>query len=390
MMNALTRMIVADLLRVFLVSLIGLTGLIMLVFVVQDMLRENLTPLTALQLIPYAIPGALIFAIPGTILFAVCTVYGRMASDNEIVAIKALGISPWEVIRPAVVIALALSFVTVYLTDVAVPWGRAGMYQVVLHSVHHPIYGALRTQRSYRKGPISIRVDDVADQSLIRPVIEMQGSMRLVSASARLECDPLTNQLVLVAENGELEAEGASYRFPKEFRESIGLEQLIKKSDVSASPAVIPSRELPQAIERQKEEIERLKAGLAGQWLGGYLGGRPQWMNTSGWAEQQYALEQAVYRLRKLEIEGVRRWAGGFSCLCFSIVGAAVAIRFRFTDSCSIFMFCFIPILVIYYPILAAVSDGVRAGRLPPITLWASNLVTFAAGMALLRSVLKH
>ena len=137
-------------------------------------------------------------------------------------------------------------------------------------------------------------------------------------------------------------------------------------------------------------QIERLKAGLAGQWLGGYLGGRPQWMNTSGWAEQQYALEQAVYRLRKLEIEGVRRWAGGFSCLCFSIVGAAVAIRFRFTDSCSIFMFCFIPILVIYYPILAAVSDGVRAGRLPPITLWASNLVTFAAGMALLRSVLKH
>ncbi len=386
-MNALTRTIVVDLLRVFLVALFGLTSVIMMVFIVQDMLRESLTPLTALQLIPYAIPGALIFAIPGTVLFAVCTVYGRMAADNEIVAVKALGISPWLVIRPAVILAMALSFVTVYLTDVAVPWGRAGMYRIVLHSVHHTIYGALRTQRSYTKGPISIRVDDVADQSLVRPVIEVEGRLRLISATAQLDCDPTGNRLILVAQNGELETEDAKFRFPTEFRETIALEQLIKKSDAQSSAAVIPSRELPREIQVQELRIrqlrEELETSLSYQGQRGY-----DWVRTP---EQLTAeLDQAIYRLRKLQIEGVRRWVGGFSCLCFAIVGAAVAIRFRFSDSWSIFLFCFIPILIVYYPILAVVSDAVRGGRLPAISLWASNLVTLGIGLLLLRSVLKN
>jgi lipopolysaccharide export system permease protein len=386
-MNALTRTIVVDLLRVFLVALFGLTSVIMMVFIVQDMLRESLTPLTALQLVPYAIPGALIFAIPGTVLFAVCTVYGRMAADNEIVAVKALGISPWLVIRPAVILAMALSFITVYLTDVAVPWGRAGMYRIVLHSVHHTIYGALRTQRSYTKGPISIRVDDVADQSLVRPVIEVEGRLRLVSATAQLDCDPTGNRLILVAQNGELETEDAKFRFPTEFRETIALEQLIKKSDAQSSAAVIPSRELPREIQVQELRIQRLREELETSQL-------HQGQRTDDWIrppEQLAAeLDQAIYRLRKLQIEGVRRWVGGFSCLCFAIVGAAVAIRFRFSDSWSIFLFCFIPILIVYYPILAVVSDAVRGGRLPAIGLWASNLVTLGIGLLLLRSVLKN
>jgi lipopolysaccharide export system permease protein len=389
-MNALTRTIIQDLLRVFLVALFGLTSVIMLVFVVQDMLRESLTPLTALQLIPYAIPGALIFAIPGTILFAVCSVYGRMAADNEIVAIKALGISPWLVIRPAVIVALALSFVTVYLTDVAVPWGRTGMYRIVLHSVHHTIYGALTTQRAYHKGPISIRVDDVAGQSLIRPVIELEGKLRLVSASAQLDCDPAQNQLVLVAQNGELETSDAKFRFPNEFRESIGLEQLIKKSDVQTSPAVIPSQELAGEIDRQDAKVQTIKAEMAGNLALGLVGGRHDWAETSNWVGKTQELEQAIFRLKKLQIEGVRRWAGGFSCLAFAVVGAAVAIRFRFSDSWSIFIFCFIPILVVYYPILAIVSDGIRAGNLPPFSIWASNVVTMGIGLVILRSVLKN
>lgn len=386
-MNALTRSIIMELGRVFMVALFGLTSVIMLVFVVQDMLRESLTPLTALQLVPYALPGALIFAIPATILFAVCTVYGRMAADNEIVAVKALGISPWLVIRPAVIFSLALSFVTVYLTDVAVPWGRAGMYRVVLHSVHHTIYGALRTQRAYQKGPVSIRVDDVADQALIRPVIELEGKLRLVSATAQLDCDPSVNQLVLVAKNGELETRDAKFRFPHEFRESIALEQLIKKSDVHTSPAVIPSQELPAELANQLARVETLKTDLA-QFANNNA---VDASSTSGnGSSKQQELDQAIYRLRKLQIEGVRRWAGSFSCLAFAVVGAAVAIRFRFSDSWSIFLFCFVPILVVYYPILAVVSDAVRAGKIPAVALWSSNIVTLGIGLAILRSVLKN
>ncbi len=389
-MNAITRTITIDLLRVFLVTLAGLTSVIMMVFVVQDMLRESLTPLTALKLIPYAIPSALIFAIPGTMLFAACNVYGRMSADNEIVAIKSLGISPWLIMRPVVIVSMFMSFVTVYLSDVAVPWGRTGMYQVVLHSVHHTIYGALRSKRTYNKGPISIRVDDVADQSLIHPIIEMQGKLSLLAESAQLECDLTGNHLVLLASNGMIKAgEDRSMQF-QEFREDIELDALIKKNDVSTSPSNIPMNQLPTEIQRQIDANQLLKRELAATIGLAALGGQMGPQVRSQWVQQQAELDLGTVRVKKLELEGARRWAGGFSCLCFAFVGAAVAIRYRFTDFWSIFIFCFLPILVIYYPILAFVSDQVKAGGLPAMSVWASNIVVFGIGIALLRSILKH
>lgn len=389
-MNAITRSITIDLLRVFLVTLTGLTSVIMMVFVVQDMLRESLTPLTALQLIPYAIPGALIFAIPGTMLFAVCTVYGRMAADNEITAIKSLGISPWLVMRPAIVVAMFMSFVTVYLSDVAVPWGRTGMYQIVLHSVHHTIYGALRAKRSYNKGPISIRVDDVADETLIHPVIEMHGHTSLIAESARLDCDSVGNQLLLLASNGRISAKGeVSWDFI-EFDESIQLDELVKKSDVSSSPSNIPISGLKSAIEEQEKSNHQLESELAAKIALAALGGRMGPGVRSQWQQKQADLEYGRVRVKKLELEGARRWAGGFSCLCFAFVGAAVAIRYRFADFWSIFIFCFIPMLVIYYPILAYTSDQVKAGSFPAFSVWASNIVVFVIGLGILRSILKH
>lgn len=389
-MNAITRTITIDLLRVFLVTLTGLTSVIMLVFVIQDMIRESLTPLTALQLIPYAVPGALIFAIPGTMLFAVCTVYGRMAADNEITAIKSLGISPWQVMRPAVIVAMLMSFVTVYLSDVAVPWGRTGMYRVILHSVHHTIYGALRAKRSYNKGPISIRVEDVADQWLIHPVIEMQSEMSLIAESAQLNCDPAGNQLLLVARNANIRAgENVSMSFP-EFKQAIGLDQLVKKSDVSTSPSNIAMSQIPNAIADQQTQNQELENRINAEVVLAGIGGRLSPQTANRWQQQQVELEYGQVRVKKLELEGVRRWAGGFSCLCFAFVGAAVAIRYRFADFWSIFIFCFIPILVVYYPILAYTSDQVKAGVFPAVTVWASNVVVFVVGIGILRSILRH
>ena len=388
-MNAITRNITIDLLRVFLVTLTGLTSVIMLVFVIQDMIRESLTPLTALQLIPYAVPGALIFAIPGTMLFAVCTVYGRMAADNEITAIKSLGISPWLVMRPAVIVAMAMSFVTVYLSDVAVPWGRSGMYRVVLHSVHHTIYGALRAKRTYNKGPISIRVEDVADESLVHPVIETQGKVSLIAESAQLQCDTLRNQLLLVAHNGKITLGEDSLNFPN-FRYEFQLDELVKKSDVSTSPSNIPMSRLPDAIAEQQELNQRMKLDMETAVVLAALGGRMGPQIRSQWDQKNAELEYGQVRVKKLELEGARRWAGGFSCLCFAFVGAAVSIRYRFADFWSIFIFCFIPILVVYYPILAYTSDQVKAGDLPSISVWASNVVVFIVGLAILRSILKN
>ena len=62
----------------------------LLIGLAQRALLEGMGPVPVLRLIPFVLPDALRFAIPGTILFAACSLYGRMAADNEILAIKAI------------------------------------------------------------------------------------------------------------------------------------------------------------------------------------------------------------------------------------------------------------------------------------------------------------
>ena len=119
MPSAFTRYITWELLRIFLLALGVITFLMVVQVLVREALQMNLGIGPTLRLIPFALPNALAFSVPGTILFAVCVVFGRMSADNEIVALKALGMSPWIVLKPALVLGFLLSLLSVWLLDVA-------------------------------------------------------------------------------------------------------------------------------------------------------------------------------------------------------------------------------------------------------------------------------
>ncbi|HEX5472395.1 MAG TPA: LptF/LptG family permease, partial [Lacipirellulaceae bacterium] len=89
-MRILTRYVLFDLLKVFLLTLTGLTLLIFIALIGKEAVSKGLTLGTLLRMIPYFIPQAMQFAVPGTMLLATTSIYGRMASYNEIVAIKSL------------------------------------------------------------------------------------------------------------------------------------------------------------------------------------------------------------------------------------------------------------------------------------------------------------
>src|SRR5690606_15226367 len=112
-----------EFLKVFLVSITGMTLFMLLVGVAKEAYMEGLGVRQIVLLIPYFVPQALLFAVPATTLFAGCSVYGRLASGNEVVAVKASGISPMQLLWPALAFAFLLSLVTVWLNDVSVSWG---------------------------------------------------------------------------------------------------------------------------------------------------------------------------------------------------------------------------------------------------------------------------
>jgi len=91
-----------------------------------------------------------------------------------------------------------------------------------------------------------------------------------------------------------------------------------------------------------------------------------------------------------LLLEPHRRWSAGFSCLCFAWVGAPMAIRRRNRDFLTSFFLCFVPILIVYYPLLAYGVDGAKNGTVPAYTVWAGNLLLMLWGAWLLRRVIRY
>lgn len=391
-MSRITRYVVGELLKTFLLTSLVMTSLLVLVFLVQEAWRENLTPETILQLIPFTLPTALCFAIPGTILFAACIVYGRMSASNEIVAIKAMGIPPTKVVFPGLVLAVVLSLVTVYLNDLSVSWGKHGIYRVVLESSAKTIYSVLRAEGDFKKGKVSIHADEIRGDVLVGAHIEEAAEnaserLRVFARYARIHVNPEENTLVFLIKDGQVNFgnEGTAYIDEKDFPVPLG--SVTRKSDTAQSPSNIPLRRISAEYARQRQQNIGDRRDLALDATLQLLGGNFVAVTHPRWKQQQKRLEDGVYRSHRLKTEPWRRWANGFSCFCFVLVGAGVAIQFGRFDFWSIFGICFIPILLLYYPLLMYGVGEAKSGHLPPYAVWIGNGVILAIGLLLLRRI---
>jgi lipopolysaccharide export system permease protein len=397
-MSHLTRYVLAELLKVFAITLIGMTGLMVIVGVAQEAVRQGLGPEPILRLIPYATPDALRFAIPGTILFAACSVFGRMAGANEIVAVKSLGISPDKFILPALGLAFLISLLAVWLNDVAVSWGRRGMERVVLRSVEKIVYGVLRTQRSYSTKRFWINVREVDGQRLIRPLIcfpssrEGKPPVELAAEEAQLRLHPREDILIIQLTNGQVTVgDQVTLSFPNSTIErEIPLTEAARKAARGGGPSGYPLWQMAPEAARQVQEIERLKQRYAIEAACQFATGDFPSLTSEDWAGRHQELRWKYETLHRLQTEPWRRWANGFSCLFFVMVGAPLAIRMRNSDLWSSFAVCFLPILIVYYPLLAYGVDRAKAGELPPCAVWLGNLILAVAGLWLMRRVRRY
>jgi lipopolysaccharide export system permease protein len=391
-MNRITRYVVFDLIKSFAIALSAITALMVMVFLIQEGWREKLTGAAILKLIPFTLPTALSFAIPGTILFAVTVVYGRMGGANEIVAIKSLGIPPSRVIVPGLVLAVLLSLCTVFLNDLSVSWGRRGIYRVILQSSAQSIYSTLRSQGTFSKGKIYIDVDQVEGDVLINPFIvrtddDTQDRLLIRALKARILVDPVEDQLVIQLLNGNI-MYGESVKSwidRKDF--AIPLSDVTKKTGAADSPSNLALNEMANELTRQRVHVDVRQQALALKLVSQAIGGDMIGLTHPVWGAELYELQKQVYREHRLKTEPWRRWANGFSCLCFVLVGAPLAIQLRKFDFWTNFALCFIPILVIYYPLLMFGVGQAKSGSLPPFAVWFGNGVMLLIGIWLFRKV---
>ena len=394
-MNIISRSILFDLLKLFSFWLAIMTMVMILIVIGQEAVRMNLGLGPTLKLIPFALPSALSFAVPATILFATCFVYGRMSAENEVVAVKAMGISPLVLLSPVLALSFLLSLFGVWLFDLSYSWGHAGTQRVVIQSVEEIVYGMLRTQRSFANPRVSIIVKAVDGRRLIRPIMNFQSNndmpaFTLTAAEAELQSNLEENTLSLILIDCKMDTdEGLTFDWPGRTVQDIPLTFAASKDVGESNPAHLPLRKMSAAIESQKLSIAELEQSVAAETGLALMTGEFELLSQATWQKRQNSVNTSRLRLYRLQSEPWRRWASGFCSLAFVLIGAPLAIMWRNSDYLTTFIVAFIPV-IIYWIFLSQVLSLVKSGAVPPALVWTANIIYMFAGIMLIRRMLRN
>ena len=388
--------IVWEITKLFSIALIAFTSLFMLVGVGKELVSQGLDFRAVLELIPYFLPISLQFALPATLLFAVCSVYGRISADNELMAMMSAGVPPIRFITPTLIASFALSLFAVWVNDIAVSWGEPGMNRVVMHSIEKVAYGWLSTQHAYEShSGFSIHVHGIGPdgKELISPTISTtpangQEALTISARSARLSMDTEKEVLRIELTDSEVEgANGLTMLLPGTTVHEERLASTTRKGRASDHPSKVPIQHIGDAIQRASENIRDTQEILVARTAMALATGKYEWLANERTVESMNRVSATKSRMKRLSIEPWRRWASGFWCFFFVWVGIPVSIWMKSADHWTSFGSCFMPILLIYYPIFALGLDQAKAGTMPPVAVWLGNVVLLLVGGWWLRKI---
>jgi LPS export ABC transporter permease LptF/LPS export ABC transporter permease LptG len=90
---------------------------------------------TILRVFLNLLPSILAVTIPMAFLLGVLLAFGRLASDSEIVALRAVGISPGRLLLPVMILAGVMTAITFYINAVALPAANQAHRELVFSLV---------------------------------------------------------------------------------------------------------------------------------------------------------------------------------------------------------------------------------------------------------------
>ncbi|MFY9257067.1 MAG: LptF/LptG family permease [Fuerstiella sp.] len=393
-MKMMQRYILSELLRVFLLLVVVLTVMLVFVGLVREAGDQGLGGEQILKIMPFVVPSMLPFTIPATLLLAVTIVYGRMAGDLEVTAVKAAGVNPLRLLIPAYALGFVLAIASFGLTNYATPWAVESMERIVAQAIEDIFLDLLESQHQLSKPEkgYSITVEAVINRELIKPTFRYrQADHRQVTVTAdkaKISFDLENKEVVVHLTNPRGSIPGRDSGFAMSEKEiAFPMDEEISKrnarhltiDDIYATMGEFKSNTVINQLQRDQEAAMLLLTGDFHQL------GSEQMQEYAGYERL------ADHRNRKLNTEIHSRYAMAGSCLFFAFLGGPFAILQARRQFITTFIMCFLPILLVYYPVTFLMVNLGKSGTVDPAwAMWVPNTVLAVAGIFVLRKVVQH
>ena len=378
----------------FTLLLVGLTVMLVFIGLMREATEQGLGLQQLFQIMPFVVPSLLPFTIPATVLLAVTVVYGRLASDNEITAAKSAGVHPLRLLAPAFLLGSVLTIVSFGMTDRAIPWAITNIEVVVTQAMEDIFLGVLEKEHYFGSPDdgYSILVDDVRGKTLIMPSFTYRNSkhqqVTAKAEEAQVQFDVEDRKAKLYLKNAVISVPGRDFdsRVNEYFLEFSLKNEL---SERKARHLTIEGiREQLVILSDDKEHIRMQRDQEIAMLL--MVGDFDQLASEQAqqFDNDEFFNKRSSHRMNT-EIHTRYAMAGG--CLFFTLLGGPFAVIQARRQFITSFIMCFLPILLIYYPVtFLMVNLGKNATLDPSWAMWVPNAIIGIAAFFVIRRVIRH
>ncbi len=350
----LGRSVLSEVGRNFLTALVSTTGMAFFVISITFLRRTPGVGMGLLvEVFPLFFPLALQFTVPLAMLTGTILTFGRMAGDGELTAMAAAGISLQMVFRPALAFAALVSLASLLLSDVAAPFAARQLRAAskdILHHLHTSMRAGLR-DLDFGRGHISF--EGIEQDRFTDICLEYR--------------KPDGTPVLLRAESGHIEVTEDYWIILRLHRVRAVKPYGTKHGQLHYS---FGEADYALPISRFFEErvSKRRRTDLVG-WELAHVGGRGP--------EAEHAKIRPARALEEL----ARRTALAAAAFFFALIGIPLGISSARGGRVGAFLTASAPVLVLYFPLVMAMSNLARKGEVPVYPgLWSGNLLLTVVG----------
>jgi lipopolysaccharide export system permease protein len=359
-MRVMTRAILKEMATVGGITLLGLVVLVLLqqaVRLADLIIKQGVSPLTIAPILALALPALVVTVLPVCSLMAPAITYSRLATDSELLALRATGYSFYQLLTPILGLGIFMGVATTVLVLEVIPHANFLARQLIFEAVSTSL------QLRIREG--------VFQSPLPGLVIYVE---RIDDKNGQLEG-------VLIADNRTPEATTIFASEAEIFPDFAGMRVIVKMRNGS-----LLRREGEQDLQQATFERYSFVIEVGNPWDGAELSRKRVREMTLAeiWQQVQMLKDSGGSHLRAL-VEWHKRVALPVSCFVLVFVGAPVGGLNRRTGRLGAFAIS-AGSLLLYYILVTAGSSLAETGAISPtLGVWAPNVLAVAAAVYLVR-----
>jgi LPS export ABC transporter permease LptG len=389
-MKILTRYILKEMFGPTVLGFIFYTFIILmqLLFSLAGMIIKRSLPAGVIgKLLLYSLPHTVVLTIPMSLLFGILIAVGRLSSDSEIIAMRALGISTRTIYLPVFLFSLSVFCLNLYLMNSILPKGNSEFQAVRAEIFTSSIEKEIKPRVFYDDYEnLMIYINDVDPRTAQWKgvfVADSRGSEATegttphdIVQSANANAERAGNgalgsagQRVIVARTGSLSIVGPS--------KQVWMNLQNTETHVS-DPRKSEKYDLNSNLSQRILLPDKGSADTSSRFARSF-----REMNLQELLEQTKLLRQTTdresYNAALVQIHKI--FSIPFACIVFGIIGLPLGITNRRGGKSSGFSLS-IAIILVYYLMIKYGEDLAISGKISPfIGMWAPNILFLGLGI---------